>query len=135
MVQLECPHCEEVIELDDGDYGLYSCPHCDDEFEYENEEDLLTGVPTFVDSDPYKGGDYATFNAQIPMNEFLAGLSITPTLFFLGLLTEGLFIMPSVIIGVSAVIIGLATGKKMFAIGGICGLLSIPFIFFIWCAM
>lgn len=26
MVELQCPHCNEDIELDDGDSGLFNCP-------------------------------------------------------------------------------------------------------------
>jgi len=35
MVELQCPHCEEDIELDDDAYGLFDCPYCDEEFEWE----------------------------------------------------------------------------------------------------
>ena len=39
MVEIECPHCDEDIELDDDDFGLFDCPHCDKEFEYESSSD------------------------------------------------------------------------------------------------
>ena len=32
MVELQCPHCNEDIELDDGDSGLFNCPHCNEDF-------------------------------------------------------------------------------------------------------
>ena len=32
MVELQCPHCDEDIELDDGDSGLFNCPHCNEDF-------------------------------------------------------------------------------------------------------
>ena len=35
MAELQCPHCEEDIELNDGAYGLFDCPYCDEEFEWE----------------------------------------------------------------------------------------------------
>ena len=34
MVEIQCPHCEEDVELEDGEFGLFDCPYCDDEFEY-----------------------------------------------------------------------------------------------------
>ena len=35
MVLIQCPHCEEEIELDDDDaFGEFQCPHCDEEFSY-----------------------------------------------------------------------------------------------------
>ena len=35
MVRIECPHCDEEIELEDGSFGLFDCPHCENEFEWE----------------------------------------------------------------------------------------------------
>ena len=37
MVEIECPHCDEGIELDDDDFGLFECPHCEEEFEWNSE--------------------------------------------------------------------------------------------------
>ena len=34
VVLVECPHCEEDIELPDKAEGLFECPHCDEEFEW-----------------------------------------------------------------------------------------------------
>ena len=34
MVEVECPHCDEDIELDDDDFGLFECPYCEEEFEW-----------------------------------------------------------------------------------------------------
>jgi len=39
MVQLECPHCEEEIELDDDAVGEFSCPYCEGEFEWGEDDD------------------------------------------------------------------------------------------------
>ena len=36
MVEIQCPHCEEVVELEDNSFGLFDCPHCGDTFEYES---------------------------------------------------------------------------------------------------
>ena len=37
MVMIQCPHCDEDIELDDDDFGLFECPYCEDEFEWNPE--------------------------------------------------------------------------------------------------
>ena len=37
MVMIQCPHCDEDIELDDDDFGLFECPHCEEEFEWESD--------------------------------------------------------------------------------------------------
>ena len=34
MVIIECPHCEEEIEMDDDAYGLFACPYCEGEYEW-----------------------------------------------------------------------------------------------------
>ncbi|MBT3772005.1 MAG: hypothetical protein HOB52_01305 [Euryarchaeota archaeon] len=39
MVEIQCPHCDEDIELDDGASGLFDCPHCDEEFSWEDDTD------------------------------------------------------------------------------------------------
>ena len=36
MVELQCPHCDEEIELDDGDSGLFNCPHCNEDFYWKS---------------------------------------------------------------------------------------------------
>lgn len=37
MPVVQCPHCVEDVELEDGSFGLFECPYCDDEFEFEPE--------------------------------------------------------------------------------------------------
>ena len=39
MVEIQCPHCVESIELDDGIFGLFECPFCEEEFEWNPEEE------------------------------------------------------------------------------------------------
>ena len=34
MVVIECPHCDEEIEMDDDAYGLFACPYCEGEYEW-----------------------------------------------------------------------------------------------------
>ena len=40
MVEIQCPHCEDDIELEDGVFGLFDCPYCNQEFEWEDYESL-----------------------------------------------------------------------------------------------
>jgi len=44
MVEVECPHCDEDIELDDDDFGLFECPYCEEEFEWENDDDNTINI-------------------------------------------------------------------------------------------
>tara|TARA_B110000444_G_C18620228_1_gene491802 strand:- start:168 stop:572 length:405 start_codon:yes stop_codon:yes gene_type:complete len=36
MIEIQCPHCEEDIELDDGAYGLFDCPQCGENFSWDS---------------------------------------------------------------------------------------------------
>ena len=40
MVEIECPHCEEEIALDDDASGEFVCPYCDGEFEWNVEPEV-----------------------------------------------------------------------------------------------
>ena len=46
MVEIECPHCDEGIELEGDVFGLFDCPHCDEEFSWEDDEDVSNGHTT-----------------------------------------------------------------------------------------
>jgi len=46
MVEIECPHCDEGIELEDDVFGLFDCPHCNQEFEWEDDESLPSNPMT-----------------------------------------------------------------------------------------
>ena len=34
MVVIECPHCDEELEMDDDAYGLFECPYCGNDYEW-----------------------------------------------------------------------------------------------------
>jgi len=40
MVEIQCPHCDENVELEDDVFGLFDCPHCDEEFSWGDDEDV-----------------------------------------------------------------------------------------------
>ena len=40
MVEIQCPHCDKNVELEDGVFGLFDCPHCDEEFAWGADEDV-----------------------------------------------------------------------------------------------
>ena len=44
MVTIECPHCDGIVELDDGDFGLFECPLCEEEFTWENDDDYNINI-------------------------------------------------------------------------------------------
>ena len=40
MVEIQCPHCDENVELEDDVFGLFDCPHCDEEFIWKDDEEV-----------------------------------------------------------------------------------------------
>ena len=41
MVEIQCPHCSDDVELEDGASGLFDCPHCNNEFEFEDDSNTI----------------------------------------------------------------------------------------------
>jgi len=41
MVEIQCPHCEADVLLDDGAEGLFDCPYCEEEFEWNIESEEI----------------------------------------------------------------------------------------------
>jgi hypothetical protein len=41
MVEIQCPHCEKEVELEDGISGLFDCPYCEEEFEWNLESEEI----------------------------------------------------------------------------------------------
>ena len=40
MVEIQCPHCEEDVEIEDGKSGLFECPYCNKDFAWNEGLDL-----------------------------------------------------------------------------------------------
>ena len=45
MVIIQCSHCGDDIELEDGASGLFDCPYCDNEFSFG--DDKYTALPLY----------------------------------------------------------------------------------------
>ena len=41
IVEIQCPHCEADILLDDEADGLFDCPYCEEEFEWNIESEEI----------------------------------------------------------------------------------------------
>ena len=35
MVAIQCPHCQEDVELEGGETGLFDCPYCNNDFTWD----------------------------------------------------------------------------------------------------
>jgi predicted RNA-binding Zn-ribbon protein involved in translation (DUF1610 family) len=44
VVVIECPYCDEDIELNDEVYGMFECPFCGDDFEWNRESAQTKGL-------------------------------------------------------------------------------------------
>jgi hypothetical protein len=58
MVLIQCPHCEEEVELDDDTFGEFQCPHCEGEFEWGGKPKAR--VKESVYSEPMSGTKVAS---------------------------------------------------------------------------
>ena len=70
MVDISCPHCEEVIALDDDASGVFACPFCEGEFEWNTGEEDATEEyhrPQF---------DFSAINPVAVGQVILVGISI-----------------------------------------------------------
>jgi len=77
MVEILCPHCEGVIEVDDDALGEFECPLCNGEFEWNVEEDerLRTAKEAhqkMVDSVTQTDNPHG-FNKMHPVAKVVAG--------------------------------------------------------------
>ena len=41
MHRIQCPHCGEDIELEDGASGLFVCPYCDKDFTWDGDVKVI----------------------------------------------------------------------------------------------
>jgi hypothetical protein len=42
MVEIQCPHCDEDVEVGNVIFGLFDCPHCNNEFQWGEESDSIS---------------------------------------------------------------------------------------------
>ena len=65
MVVIQCPHCGEDVELEDGASGLFDCPYCNKDFAWN--------------------GDFQTNDLKVKFLLFLFGIFSPSLLFFVSL--------------------------------------------------
>ena len=65
MVVIQCPHCAEDVELQDGTSGLFDCPYCNKDFAWE--------------------GDFQISDLKVKFLIFLFGIFSPSILFFVSL--------------------------------------------------
>ena len=65
MIGIQCPHCGEDVELEDGASGLFDCPYCNKDFAWN--------------------GDFQTNDLKVKFLLFLFGIFSPSLLFFVSL--------------------------------------------------
>ena len=54
MVTIECPHCDEELEMEDDAVGLFDCPYCSEEFEWEEKKTMKTSLKELMKLAPLR---------------------------------------------------------------------------------
>ena len=125
MVEIQCPHCVEIIELEDSLFGFFECPSCEKEFEWSPER---------------SPSNEELFNTK----DFLIGLFAPSTLSIMGLLyslvfldgwdTLVWFVLSMLIWPVLAIIFliyGIITARKFMIFGTAMSFLLMTILFFV----
>ncbi|MFB1005841.1 MAG: hypothetical protein QMC59_05095 [Candidatus Poseidoniaceae archaeon] len=126
MVEIKCPHCDEAIELDDGDLGLFECPLCQEDFEW-NPQMTLAHEELFRPLDFWIG-------SLVPFLSTCMGLFLSLVLLegwdilFGGMISIGLW--PTVAIGIG--IYGVMTMRRLLWLGAAASLAISGTIFLIF---
>mgnify|MGYP001198007296 FL=1 len=150
MVEIECPHCDEIVELDDDDFGQYECPHCEEEFEWA--EAMISHGAILVGDLEGGGGselseaDLENLLALEYWKQFKIGLGLSTFLVLpLMMSIEGFYYGPEFsdfgliicwlwpITGVSTALIGFVIGNKGLGVGALVGCALSPLLFFFGC--
>jgi len=45
MIEIQCPHCDAVVELEDGVSGTFSCLNCESSIEWGNTVNTTMRTP------------------------------------------------------------------------------------------
>jgi|TARA_B110000467_G_C18312924_1_gene479422 hypothetical protein len=126
MVEIKCPHCDEAIELDDGDLGLFECPLCQEDFEW-NPQMTLAHEELFRPLDFWIG-------SLVPFLSTCMGLFLSLVLLegwdilFGGMISIGLW--PTIAIGIG--IYGVMTMRRLLWLGAAASLAISGTIFLIF---
>ena len=125
MVEIECPHCDEDIELDDDELGLFECSYCEEEFEWIPE--------TAIDSDMFRQFEF-WIGSLIPFGITFFGISMSLIILgdswdFVGAVLIFVLLCPIFSIGIG--IFGYIQKRMLLWFGAITSLAVWIFLFLI----
>ena len=93
MVEIVCPHCEEDIVLEDGDFGTFECPYCNGEFDWNEEETEDFNIPDGYISEGKSRNWIIKSIKNLMSGSFLLSGVVMVIVAFLVATTSGSFIM------------------------------------------
>ena len=88
MPLIQCPHCGEDIELEDGASGLFDCPYCDKDFTWNGDVKIIV-----VDDDLGDKLEVFLFSIFSPSLLFFALTSLPSLDTMLGLISIGICVV------------------------------------------
>ena len=125
MVEIQCPHCVEIIDLKDGLFGFFECPFCQEEFVWNLER---------------SPSNEELFNTK----DFLIGLFAPSTLSIMGLLYSFVFVdgwdtlvwfvlsmLVWPVLAIIFLIYGIITARKFMIFGTAMSFLLMTILFFV----
>lgn len=123
MVEIECPHCEQGIQLDSGDFGTFECPFCQGEFEWRQKSQ---------DDERFKQEDF-WIGAIVPFLPTSVGIFFSLVVFdyWKGLIVLLLSMCLWPVLAIGFAIYGYVKMKSSFLLGAIVSLVVSGPMFFI----
>tara|TARA_Y100000766_G_C18380051_1_gene352994 strand:+ start:63 stop:455 length:393 start_codon:yes stop_codon:yes gene_type:complete len=125
MVEIQCPNCVEIIELEDGLFGFFECPFCQEEFGWNPER---------------SPSNEELFNTK----DFLIGLFAPSSISIIGLLYSFVFVdgwdtlvwfvlsmLVWPILAIIFLIYGIITARKFMIFGTAMSFLLMTILFFV----
>ena len=119
MVEIECPHCEKNIQLEDEDFGTFECPFCQGGFEWSQHS---------RDDERFKQQDF-WIGAIVPFLPSSIGVFLSLAVFdyWEGLIVFLLSMCLWPILAIGFAVYGYVKMKSSFLLGAIISLVvSVP---------
>ncbi len=99
MPLIQCPHCGEDIELEDGVSGLFDCPYCDKDFTWNGDVKIIV-----VDDDLKSKWEVFLFGIFSPSLLFFASTSLPSLDTMLGIISIGICVVYTLSLAIYSVL-------------------------------
>ena len=99
MHLIQCPHCGDDIELEDGASGLFVCPYCDKDFTWNGDVKIIV-----VDDDLKSKWEVFLFGIFPPSLLFFASTSLPSLDTMLGIISIGICVVYTLSLAIYSVL-------------------------------